>query len=75
MDYWSVEKKASILSSLLQHSNTPVLQLVAPKSHLIETMGDTPKFIEIESYHDKLTSFRLFLFRETFRHFTSTKKA
>jgi hypothetical protein len=40
MEYWSVEKKTSILSSLLQYSNTP-------------------KLIEIESYHDGLSSFGL----------------
>ncbi len=38
MEYWSVEKKTLILSSLLHYSNTP-------------------KLIEIESYHDGLRSF------------------
>ena len=41
------------------YSNTPVLQHVAPKSHLSVTKGDTPKSIVIESYHDGLLSFGL----------------
>jgi hypothetical protein len=56
MEYWSVEKKHQ---AFLHYSNTPLLQLVAPKSHLIVTKGDTPKLFEIESSHDGSPSFGL----------------
>ena len=46
MEYWSVEKNRN--QSLRHYSNTPVLQY-----------SNTPKLIEIESYHDGLPSFRL----------------
>jgi hypothetical protein len=41
MAYWSVEKKTSILSSLLQYSNT-----------LSEPEANPPKLTEFESSHD-----------------------
>ena len=56
MEYWSVEKKASILMSLLQYSSTPTCRAeVTPQCD----EGDTPKLIEIESYLDGLASFGL----------------
>jgi hypothetical protein len=45
--------------SFRHYSNTPVLQLVPPKSHLSVTKGDTPKLVEIESYYDELPSLDL----------------
>jgi len=46
MEYWSVEKK-----DINPFVITPILQY-----------SNTPKLIEIESYHDGLTSFGLLLF-------------
>ena len=45
------------------YSNTPVLQLVAPKSHLIVTKGDTLKLIvnEITKSEIEAINFRLCL--------------
>ena len=54
MEYWSVEKK-----DIHPFVITPVLQPVAPKSHLSVTKGDTPKLIEIDSCQDGIPSFGL----------------
>jgi len=49
MEYWSVEKK-----DINPFVITPILQPVAPKSHLSVTKGDTPKLVGIERYDDGL---------------------
>jgi hypothetical protein len=55
MEYWSVKIKKH--QSFRHYSNTPVLQPVAPKSHLSVTKGDTSELIEVESSHGGLPYF------------------